>query len=93
MHYGQGHYFCRGCGHAVYEQHGGCRTCQTPLERLIMLDVAVDMGMIAMDSVFFDPFDGDFSFFPQPVVEEVVIVDDGPFVEEVIVEDFGGGAW
>ena len=26
---GQGHYYCRRCGHAVYASRGGCGTCGT----------------------------------------------------------------
>lgn len=60
-HLNQGHYFCRGCGHAVYAQYGGCRTCQTPLAELMLLDEAVGGGF-AGGQVGFDPFDGEFAF-------------------------------
>lgn len=59
--YGQGHYFCRNCGHAVYARRGGCGTCSTPLAELMMLDAAFDQGY-AQQGIGFDPFDGEIAF-------------------------------
>lgn len=60
-HLNQGHYFCQRCGHAVYARYGGCRSCQTPLADLMLLDEAVGGGF-ANGPVGFDPFDGQFAF-------------------------------
>ena len=59
--FGQGHYFCRTCGHAVYAQYGGCRTCQTPLASLVRLELAFDRGWVS-SGIGFDPYDGQFAF-------------------------------
>lgn len=59
---GQGHYYCRNCGHAVHARHGGCRTCRTPLADLMLLDAAFDQGFAQQGGISFDPFDGDFAF-------------------------------
>jgi hypothetical protein len=60
-HYGQGHYYCQVCGHAVNAQYGGCRTCQTPLTQLMLLDDAFGNGY-AQPGIGFDPYDGNFAF-------------------------------
>jgi hypothetical protein len=59
--YGQGHYYCASCGHAVYASRGGCGTCMTPLGSLLLLDVALDRGYVA-PGIGFDPFDGEIAF-------------------------------
>lgn len=56
--YGQGHYYCSNCQHAVYARRGGCGTCSTPLGELMMLDAAMDQGL-AGGGIGFDPFDGE----------------------------------
>lgn len=56
--YGQGHYYCRNCGHAVYASRGGCGSCSTPLASLMLLDAAMDQGY-AGTGIGFDPFDGE----------------------------------
>lgn len=60
--YGRGHYFCPGCGHAVYARRGGCGTCSTPLGELMMLDAAMDQGLCGDGGIGFDPFDGEIAF-------------------------------
>lgn len=59
--YGQGHYYCQGCGHAVYASRGGCGTCGTPLARLMLFDNAFDQGF-TNPGIGFDPFDGEIAF-------------------------------
>ena len=59
--YGQGHYYCQGCGHAVYARRGGCGSCGTPLASLMLLDAALDGGF-ASPGIGFDPFDGEIAF-------------------------------
>jgi hypothetical protein len=59
--YGQGHYYCRNCGHAVYARRGGCGSCSTPLADLMLLDAAFDQGY-ASPGIGFDPFDGQIAF-------------------------------
>lgn len=59
--YGQGHYYCSNCRHAVYASRGGCGTCSTPLSGLMMLDLAMDQGY-ASPGIGFDPFDGEIAF-------------------------------
>jgi len=64
-HYGQGNYYCSNCRHAVYARFGGCRTCRMPVSQLMLLDLAIDQGMIGDGfdgGISYDPFDGDFAF-------------------------------
>jgi hypothetical protein len=61
---GQGHYYCRRCGHAVYASRGGCGTCGTSLASLMLFDDAmsggfIDRGMYDGGGIGFDPFDGE----------------------------------
>src|SRR5580692_9154946 len=59
--FGQGHYYCQNCGHAVQSRYGGCRTCMTPLSELMLLDDAQNQGL-AGGSIGFDPVDDSIAF-------------------------------
>jgi hypothetical protein len=59
--YGQGHYWCPNCQHAVYSRYGGCRTCRTPLAELLILDEVIDGGLDPA-GIGFDPFDREIAF-------------------------------
>jgi hypothetical protein len=64
QHLRQGNYWCQDCRHIVSPQFGGCRTCRTPLDRLVEYDVLYNQGFFEdFDGpVSFDPFDGEFAF-------------------------------
>lgn len=103
---GMGHYWCGSCGHAVYAQFGGCRSCRTPLMDLILLDEAIELGYADMAfGIPFDPYAGGFGFGmgfgPEVIIEEpVVIIEDDVFVDDGYTDGgydsnygdgFGGG--
>jgi hypothetical protein len=60
--YGQGHAFCRGCGHAVRYGHPQCTGCGTGFSELMALDYAFDSGYGQQGGIGFDPLDGQFAF-------------------------------
>jgi hypothetical protein len=60
--FGQGHYYCQQCGHAIYARHGGCRTCMTPLADLMLYDDAQNQGMFGGGGIGFDPVDDSIAF-------------------------------
>lgn len=90
---GQGHYWCQNCGHGVYARFGGCRTCQTPLADLMMLDLAIDLGYAsAFGGILFDPYIGGFGFDPfgpAVIIEEPVVIEENVFTENDVYVDDG----
>jgi hypothetical protein len=60
--YGQGHFYCQGCGHAVRGNQLRCSGCGTLTGELIALDLARDQGLFGIGSdIGFDPMDGQFA--------------------------------
>jgi hypothetical protein len=55
--YGQGHFYCGNCRHAVRAGAWGCGTCRTPLAELMLLDEFMGDSYDG-PSIGFDPFDG-----------------------------------